>query len=135
MQPAEVRSASETIRQREGARRVALITGDSAAFAEILADDLIHVHTTGSVHGKTELLHHAIVFLEFFDIERGPLDIRFIGPDAAVMTGSMTNTVRRRGHGEHVRVDAFVTQVWIKQSNTWRVVRFHATRIDDTQGA
>ena len=117
---------------RERERRNALVADDMAAFADLLSEDLVHVHTTGIVHGKAELLGHAGSFLQFLDVERGPLLVRPLGPDAAVMTGTMTNTVRRRDReDERVTVQAYVTQVWVREDGCWRLKSFHATRLAD----
>ena len=94
---------------------------------------LVHVHTTGIVHGKQALLGHAGGFLQFLDIERGELLVRALGPDAAVMTGPMTNVVRRRGIDERVEVRAFVTQVWVQREPGWQIASFHAVRLPDSQ--
>jgi hypothetical protein len=102
-------------------------------FATLLAEDLVHVHTTGIVQGKAEVLRHAGAFLQFIDIERGKLTIRAIGPGVAVMTGQMTNTVRRRDQNEVVTVKAYVTQVWADDGDDWRMRSFHATRLADAQ--
>lgn len=118
----------ETLLARERARCDALVAGDRAALAELLADDLIHIHTTGQVHGKAQLLDHATGFLEFVDVVRGPLEIRVLGPDAAVMVGPMTNTVRPRGSDERHKVRAFVTQVWVRAPAGWQISCFHAVR-------
>lgn len=121
----------DALMAREGERRAALISGDRNALAALLSDDLVHVHTTGQVHDKAQLLDHATAFLRFLDVTRGPLAIRSLGPDAAVMTGPMTNVVQRRGHDERVTVQAFVTQVWERQDDAWRIVRFHAVRLPE----
>jgi ketosteroid isomerase-like protein len=121
--------------QRERQRRDALVGDDMAALGELMMDDLVHVHTTGIVQGKAELLGHAGSFLQFIEVERGPLNIRQIGDDAAVMTGPMTNTVKRRDIDERITVRAYVTQVWVRHDSVWRVASFHATRLpDDDQG-
>lgn len=116
--------------QRERDRRDALVNDDMDALAGLLSDDLVHVHTTGIVHGKQQLLNHAGRLLRFLEVERGPLTVRSLGPDAAVMTGAMTNTVRlrERAEEERVEVSAFVTQVWVRQDATWRIASFHAVR-------
>jgi hypothetical protein len=115
--------------QAERARRDALVADDMAAFALLIADDVTHVHTTGIVHAKAELLGHAGGFLRFIDIERCDLRVRVIDEDHAVMTGGMTNTVARRGHDERVEVNAFVTQVWERRDGRWQIVNFQATRL------
>lgn len=118
---------------REAERRDALVGDDMDRLANLVADDVVHVHTTGMVHDKAKLLHHAGAFLRFFDVERGPLTIRRLCPDAAVMTGTMTNTVGRRGEDERVTVNAFVTQVWARRDGRWQIVSFHAVRLPDAQ--
>jgi uncharacterized protein (TIGR02246 family) len=117
---------------REAARREALVGDDMEALADLVTDDLIHVHTTGVVQGKEQLLGHAGKFLQFIEVERGPLTIRRLGADAAVMTGTMTNTVKRRDLEERVTVKAFVTQVWVRQDASWRIASFQATRLPET---
>jgi ketosteroid isomerase-like protein len=123
-----------TLRERQ--RRDALVNDDMAALADLVTDDLVHVHTTGIVQGKEELLGHAGGFLRFLEVERGPLSILQLCDRAAVMTGTMTNTVKRRDVDECVTVRAFVTQVWVSQDGTWRVASFHATRLpEEAKGA
>ena len=116
---------------RERERRDALVGDDMERFAQLLADDIVHVHTTGIVHSKPEVLRHAGEFLRFLDIQRGPLEIRRLCADAAVMTGPMTNTVKRRGHDERVTVQAFVTQVWVRRDGHWQIASFHAVRLPE----
>lgn len=113
---------------REAERRDALVADDMDRFADLIADDVVHVHTTGNVHDKAALIGHAGSFLEFLEVERGPLAIRRLSPDAAVMTGPMTNVVRRRGVDERVEVSAFVTQVWARREGRWQIMSFHAVR-------
>ena len=116
---------------REAERRQALIDDDLTALGNLVTDDLVHVHATGNVHGKAELIAHAGRFLEFLDVGRGPLTIRRLCDDAAVMTGPMTNTVRRRGEDERVVVNAFVTQVWVRRELGWQIASFHAVRLPE----
>ena len=118
---------------REAERREALVSDDMERLADLLADDLVHVHTTGNVHGKAELLNHAGSFLRFLDVERGPLTIRRLCDDAAVMTGAMTNRVRRRDQSEEVEIRAFVTQVWVRRDGQWKIASFHSVRLPDQQ--
>ena len=119
------------VREREAARCAALVEDDMDALAELMTDDLVHVHTTGVVHDKAKLLNHAGTFLQFLDVGRGDLTVRPVAPDVAVMTGPMTNRVRRRGVDEEVIVHAFVTQVWVRQGDAWRIASFHAVRLPD----
>jgi uncharacterized protein (TIGR02246 family) len=122
-------TVEQELLKAERSRRDALVADDMAAFALLIADDVTHVHTTGIVHGKAELLGHAGGFLRFIDIERRDLRVRVIDEDHAVMTGGMTNIVARRGHDERVEVNAFVTQVWERRDGRWQIINFQATRL------
>ena len=103
-----------------------------ARFCELIADDIVHVHTTGIVHDKPALLRHVGEVLRFIEIERSNLLVRVLTPETAVMTGEMTNVVRRRDQDGVVAVHAFVTQVWARRLGRWRIVSFHATRLEQS---
>jgi uncharacterized protein (TIGR02246 family) len=122
-------TVEQELLEAERSRRDALVADDMTAFAFLIAEDVTHVHTTGIVHGKDELLRHAGGFLRFIDIERRDLRVRMIDEDHVVMTGGMTNIVARRGHDERVTVNAFVTQVWERRDGRWQIINFHATRL------
>lgn len=115
----------------EAERRDALVSDDMARFGRLISDDIVHVHTTGVVQNKAELMHHAGAFLQFIDIQRGPLLVREIAPDAAIMTGEMTNVLRRRGHDERIETRAFVTQVWVRRDGQWQLASFQAVKLPD----
>lgn len=116
--------------ERECERRTALVEDDMARLAQLLTDDLVHVHTTGIVHDKNALLHHAGQFLRFHNVIRDDLLVRVLATDVAVMTGGMTNVVGRRGTEERVTVEAFVTQVWVLRKDQWQIASFHAVRVN-----
>lgn len=113
----------------EESRRAALVASDVEALAALMEDDLVHVHTTGIVQTKAQLLHHVSEFLRFYAVERGPLTIRPAGPDAAIMTGPMINSVGKRGTDERIEIHSFVTQVWVRREGKWRISSFQATRL------
>jgi ketosteroid isomerase-like protein len=125
------KALEEALLAREAERRDALISDDMDRLADLVTEDLVHVHTTGNVHGKAELIGHAGSFLQFLDVQRGPLTIRRLCADAAVMTGAMTNIVCRRGQDERVTVNVFVTQVWVLREGRWQITSFHAVRLPE----
>jgi ketosteroid isomerase-like protein len=134
-QKTELDELEQELLRRERERQDALVADDMERFASLLCDDLVHVHATGNVHGKSELLGHAGGFLRFLQIERGELLVRPLSDNAAVVTGSMRNTVKRRGFEERVDVDAYVTQVWVRDSGSWKIKSFHAVRLPDVSPA
>jgi hypothetical protein len=123
-------SIAVTLLARERDRRDALVSDDMDSFSDLLAEDLVHVHTTGKVNNKAELVEHAGGFLQFIDIVRGPLNVRLLAPGVAIMTGPMTNVVRKRGQEERVSINAFVTQVWVLRGARWQIASFHAVRTE-----
>lgn len=95
----------------EQERRRALVEEDYPRVAELFADDLVYVHTTGLVQGRADYLEYAKSAVQYLGIERGELLIRFYGEHLAVMTGTQCNTLRKRGGDQSMRGDGFATQV------------------------
>lgn len=111
----------------EQSRLEHLVASNYAKLAELLTDDLIHVHASGSVDGKTSFLATIEAQLEFMEMDRGDLEVRIYG-DVAVVTGPLKQTVRIKATDEIVVVEIFTTQVWRRQSGSWLMSNFHATR-------
>ena len=112
----------------EQERRRALVEEDYPRVAELFADDLVYVHTTGLVQGKADYLEYAKSAVQYLDIERGELLIRFYGEQLAVMTGTQCNTLRKRGGDQSIRGEGFATQVWALGTEGWQISSFHGTR-------
>lgn len=112
----------------EEARRKALVADDHSTVESLFADDLVYVHTTGLIHDKHQYLRYARDVIAYLAIERGDLQVRVYG-DVAVMTGTQTNTLKKRNEGGQVRGEGFVTQVWIKGANGWQISSFHGSRL------
>ena len=115
----------------EQERRRALVEEDYSRVAELFADDLVYVHTTGLVQGKADYLEYAKSAVQYLDIERGQLQIRFYGEHLAVMTGTQCNTLRKRGADQSIRGEGFATQVWAFGAEGWQISSFHGTRAPD----
>jgi Domain of unknown function (DUF4440) len=108
---------------RERSRRDGLVNDHLAGLADLLTDDLVHVHTPGMVQDKCQLMAHAGDFLRFAEVERGTQTIRSIGSignNAAIIAGSVTNTVMRHDTEQQVIVHTFVTQSGFQQDGRWR---------------
>lgn len=110
----------------EQARHRALVQVDLAALSAMFDDELVHVHSTGLVHGKAELLAHIGHKRGFLGIERGPLQLRVVG-GIAVLSGPMTSRMRGKdGHGEEL-MRSFVTQVLRRHADGWKFCNFQLT--------
>jgi ketosteroid isomerase-like protein len=109
-------------------RRAAMIAADFATLDRLLADDLVHIHAGGNADTKQQYFRLIEDLCAFVAIERGPMNIRFYG-DTAVVTGAMTHTVRIKSTGAIRTMDAFGTQVWAPDGDSWRQVLYQATEI------
>jgi ketosteroid isomerase-like protein len=122
------------IREIESARQRALTAPDLDALDWILADDLIHVHSTGMVHDKAQFISHIQRMGGFRSIERGPLDIRVEG-NMAIVTGAAANGVRSPETGENIMLNGFSSLVFRKADRGWQVVLSQMTLFRDGRGA
>jgi ketosteroid isomerase-like protein len=112
----------------EQERRRALVEEDYPRVAQLFADDLVYVHTTGLVQGKVDYLDYAQSAVQYLAIERGELQVRFYGESLAIMTGPQCNTLQKRGGDQPIRSEGFATQVWALGAEGWQISSFHATR-------
>ena len=93
----------------------------SVRLAGLLADDLVHIHSTGMVQGKAEFLEHVVKMGGFVAIERPTPDIRLLG-DIAIISGETCNVVRALHDGaERVR-HGFSTLVLRRSPQGWQIV-------------
>lgn len=116
----------QAILDLERRRQEALVAVDLAALDAMFSDDLVHVHSTGLVQDKTELLRHIDRKRGFIAIERGPLTIRIEGT-TAVMTGTMTSRMRTPNGADETVMRSFVTQVLRHTDQGWRFISFQLT--------
>ncbi|XBS71428.1 nuclear transport factor 2 family protein [Acerihabitans sp. KWT182] len=105
----------------ERSRRQALVSGDIAALAPMLAEDLVHVHSTGMVHGKQQLLEHIRRMGGFVAIDREDPHIRLEG-EVAILTGDTRNRVRSLDTGEEMTRFGFQTLVLRRTAAGWQIV-------------
>lgn len=130
---------SDKVRALEHKRTQAISSGDLETLASVMTEDYMHVYGGGLVGSRESYIDH------IGDIprspERGTLDVRLYG-DTAVMTGTITNKINpREGEEGRVRatgailkkeiVQAFVTQVAVKQDGEWKFCSFQLTRCID----
>lgn len=112
------------LEQAEERRCAALMAADHEALAAMLADDLVHIHLTGQVDGKSVYLNGVREKYLFRNITRGPLTIRLYG-DFAVMTGPLSQQVEVKSTGAVLDVKAITTQTWLRAANGWLLNTCH----------
>jgi ketosteroid isomerase-like protein len=117
------------IRRLEDDRMKALMGADSGALAELLGDDLVHIHANGHLENKQQYLDSVSTKLEFIRVERPSLEVRAYG-DVAIATGVLDQTVRVKASGATINMRAMTTQSWVRRNDKWLQVGFQATRLD-----
>lgn len=115
----------QAILELEQRRQQALIAVDLDTLDTLFDDDLVHVHSTGLVHDKAQLLEHIAHKRGFAGIQRGALTLR---GDAglALLTGPIINRIRT-GSGEEALMHGFVTQVLRHTASGWKFISFQLT--------
>lgn len=123
----------------EAARCAAISSGDVATLSKMLRDDYIHVYGGGLSSGKEDWIEH------ISEVPRLPirkeLQVRVYG-DTAVLTGKMINRIRPTDDakpsdaiGKRIPVkedvQAFATQVAIRENGVWQFCSFQMTRCVD----
>ncbi len=117
------------ILELEQRRQRALVDVDIDILRDLFDDDLLHVHSTGLVHTKPELLEHIARKRGFYAIQRGTLTLRG-NDDMAILTGPIINQIRTAdGKEEHMR--GFVTQVLRRTLSGWKFLNFQLTVVRD----
>ncbi|HCD1815535.1 TPA: nuclear transport factor 2 family protein [Klebsiella pneumoniae] len=118
---AQTGEVQQQLLQAEQRRQQAMIAADLAALEDLLDNDLVHVHSTGMVHNKPQLLAHIHRMGGFIDIERDEPAIRLAG-EYAILTGLTRNTVRSLETGATIVREGFATLVWRYTETGWRVL-------------
>jgi ketosteroid isomerase-like protein len=118
-------TAAEIKRLEERRCRV-LVARDYAVLADLVADDLVHIHATGMVDDKASYLAGVEQRLDFLKVERKDLTVRRYG-DVAVATGSLHQTILVRATKQELEMKIVTTQVWVLQDGNWRQSSFQAT--------
>ena len=123
-------TAARQIRELESRRHKAVVELDIPTLDAIFADDLIHVHSTGLVHTKGQLLEHLARKRGFISVERGELTVRLEG-SIAIVTGAIRNRMRIPGGTGEQTMHGFVTQVVRCMNGEWRFTNFQLTVIKE----
>lgn len=104
---------------REARRCALLMAGDAAGLADLVTDDLTHIHLNGHVDDKAGYIGGVGAKYVFENVARGPLQVRVYG-DFAVMVGELSQTIEVRETGQRIPIRAITTQTWIRRGGDWR---------------
>ena len=111
--------------QAERARAAALVARDAAALAALLHPDLRYVHATGIRHdrdGYLQTLQTGPRFLEVVLTPEQTLDLA----EGAALSGRLFMRLQRGG--EVIEARSWVTALWLRGPDGWRLRLFQSTR-------
>ncbi|MGO4906966.1 nuclear transport factor 2 family protein [Pseudorhodobacter sp. W20_MBD10_FR17] len=123
----------------EQKRCAAIAEGDLALLSTMLRDDYLHVYGGGLSSGKDAWIDHISEVPRI--PERVDLAVRVYG-DTAVLTGKLINRIRPNANAQPAEaigkrvpikedVQAFATQVAVREDGQWRFCSFQMTRCVD----
>ncbi len=108
----------------EQQRLAAIGSGDAQAMAPLLADDYVHVNSTGRVIGKAKFLESMAGRAR--QTTRGPLTINVYG-DTGVIFGEQHNRTEK-ADGSVSTSSLVATQIFRRNPGGWQLVLMHLTQ-------
>ena len=130
---AESTPTTQEVLAAEDARFAAMIAGDTAALARILADDLTYVHSSGRVETKDEYLKavgsQSLRYLAFVPSERR---VTLVDASAAIIMGRAN--VRAVLAGQEQAFDLRYIGVYSRSAAGWQLRGWQTTRIAAPSG-
>ena len=117
--------ATTAVLDADRLRYRAMVDNDAAALDQLLADDLVYMHSTGGVDSKASLMAalQARKF-SFKSAETSDTQVRSYG-DVALLNGKVRMLVEVAGTDHHA-FSAFTT-VWVRRGGILRLVHWQST--------
>ena len=112
----------------EAARFQAMTSNDVARLAPMLSDNLVYVHTSGTVDSKSSFLQKLRTgALRYHAIQRRDVSVRTYD-DAAIVTGAATVEVTASSSDRHLEIR--YTSVYVRRDDGWQLVSWQSTLIN-----
>lgn len=119
--PVLASSGTEAVIAAEKARDAALLGGDTEKLADLLADDLHYVHSTGKLETKRIVLDGiASKQVRYERMVTSDLHAADITPTVVVLNGKIDQ--RKLSGGKWGEVKLLFQAVWRNEAATWRLV-------------
>jgi len=120
--------AEQQVRDAEALRLKAFLDHDVNAMSALMADDLVHITTTGKTRNKTQFMDDFVkrptAFSQFVTDD---IEVIIIG-EVAITRGRYHNLVAQRSYGAPLKYARFL-RVWANRSGSWQLVSHQATEI------
>ena len=125
--PAAAQSAVDAVKAAEAKRFDVTVKGDYKALDDLLADDLIYVHSKGKMDNeKTFLEGLTSGRSKYKKIESVEMKARQVG-ELVLIDGRVNVTVETNGQSNDL--DLTYLDVWAKRAGKWQMVSWHSARM------
>ena len=125
--PAAAQTAVDAVKAAEAKRFEVTVKGDYKALDDLLADDLIYVHSNGKMDNeKTFLEGLTSGRSKYKKIESVEMKARQVG-ELVLIDGRVNVTVETNGQSNDL--DLTYLDVWAKRAGKWQMVSWHSARM------
>ena len=126
---ANAQTAQEEVMMKMLSLKNALLSKDSVALSNILADDVTYVHSTGNIQTKAQLIRDVVSGTQDYkSIEASGMNVRMYD-NASVVTVKLRVNVTSAGKPRDLNM--FVTLTWIKMNGDWKLVARQSVKLND----
>jgi ketosteroid isomerase-like protein len=119
-------SPHDEVLAAEARRAAALVNADLDRLGALLAPELVYVHATGLRHDRGQLLEYLRDGPRFHKVCLEPQQVQ-VHNCVAIVCGLLSLRLQRPGQ-DAVDASSWVTQVWVKHADGWRLAAFQSTR-------
>ena len=116
----------EEILGLEKARSDAMVAKDLAVLGPLLAEDLVHIHSSGRVDTKQSLLAGMAEGYGAIRCNYTNVRVRAYG-DCAITSGEVVMDVKAKLLG-NLTLDLIFTNVWVRDGSGWRNAHWHSVK-------
>jgi uncharacterized protein (TIGR02246 family) len=124
---ADAAKAADMVKGLDAKRFEAQMKNDLETLTSLLADDLVYVHSSTKVDGKTAFLDSLRTGkTKYESIEPTDVQVRVYG-NTAIVNGTAKLTVATDGKSNSFSLR--YTDVWVMRDNKWQMVSWQSTRL------
>jgi ketosteroid isomerase-like protein len=119
--------SEETLKQLERRRYDLMIKKDLKALGEMLADDMVYTHSSGTTENKEQFLAGLDSGKSvYYAVQPGETQVRFYG-NTAILNG--TANVDTQVNGQRTTLHLRYTDAYVKRNGKWQFVTWQSLRL------
>jgi ketosteroid isomerase-like protein len=126
---ADAAKAADMVKELDAKRFVSQTKNDFETLTTLLADDLVYVHSSANVDGKSAFIDSMRSGrTKYESIEPAEVKVRVYG-NTAIVNGLAKLTVATNGQSNSFSLR--YTDVWVMRDNKWQMVTWQSTRLPE----